>query len=241
MQPIVDIYGFLKGNLAFSQGLWLLIKSLAFALLCLLFIGSLRNGRVKGRQTFIEAGLVALWYVVALLLGMVTFNTLSEKGNQVFHPLWTPAYPALVWCIAAAILLVVLVWIYLKRKKKFADQVSSTAIRRSAAWSGAGKYARALLFGGLLVMSLLSWVGSKGSFATLIPLVATELFLLLAALTRWRIWYALGALVIAAFAVLLMQQVLALEGFGVTPLISFIPLYLSVILPLITLTFLKKN
>lgn len=226
MQPIIDIYGFLKGNLAFSQGLWLLLKSVAFALLCLLFIGALRNGRVKGRQTFIEAGIVALWTAGVFGLSLIP---------------WDPAYPALVWCVAAGILLVVLVWIYLKRKKKFADQVSSTAIRRSAAWSGAGKYARALLFGGLLVMSLLSWVGSKGSFAMLVPLVAAELLLLLAALTRWRLWYVLSALLQAAFAVLLMQQVLACEGFGVRGLLALIPVFLSVILPLITLTFLKKN
>ena len=38
MKPIFDINGYLVDKLAFSNGLWLLIASIAFALLCVCFV-----------------------------------------------------------------------------------------------------------------------------------------------------------------------------------------------------------
>ena len=236
MKPIYDIYSFLTQNIGFSKGLWILIGAIAFALLCLLFIGLVRSGKVKAGQTFIEAGLVAIWHSGVFALSLLTF---WPKGE----PLWRPSNPVLVWLVVAAVLLVVLTWIYLHRKKRFADRVSATAIRRSAAGSGAGKYARALLLGGSLVLAVLAGVSclvSKGvGFSWLIPLVIVVVFEWLAVLTRWRIWHFLGALCVLAFVVLSMQQLLSMNGFSVTPLLAGIPVYLSVILPMFTLTFLK--
>lgn len=240
MKPVFDIRGFLTDTLGFSKGLWMLIGAIAFALLCLVFTGAVRRGKVKARQTFIEAGLVAIWHAAVFVLSLITF---WPKGE----PIWHPGNPMILWLISAAVLLVVLCWIYLQRKKRFADEVSATAIRRSAAGSGAGKYARALLFGGSLILAILSGIsialsyGGSSWLVWLVPLVLVVLFQLLASLTGWRIWHALGALCVLAFAVLSMQQTLAVSGFGFTPLLAGIPVYLSVILPMITLTFLKQK
>jgi len=237
MEPIFDIHGLFSVTLGFSKGLWLLIGAIAFALLCLLFMGAVRSGRVKARQSFVEAGLVALWYCAVFALSLITY---WPKGT----PLWTPSSPMPLWLGSAAVLTLVLLWIYLRRKKRFADQVSATAIRRSAADSGAGKYARALLFGGSLVLAVLAGVSSAvfpdPCFDWLVPLLLVVVFQLFVSLTGWRIWYMLGALCILAFAFLSMQQSLALDGFGNTPILAAFPVYLSVVLPMITLTFLKK-
>ena len=60
MKPIFNINEWIGRTLGFSNGLWILIAAVLFALLCLSFIGAVRGGRVKGRQMFIETGWTAL-------------------------------------------------------------------------------------------------------------------------------------------------------------------------------------
>ena len=149
MKSIFDINGFIAQSLGFSNGLWVLIGAVLFALLCLCFILAVRGGRVKGRAMFIETGWTALWYFGLLGLSLFTYWPFGEK-----KALWSPSQPALVWCIAAVVVIVLYFFYFRKRKKQAADKVSATAIRRSAAGSGAAKYCYALLFAGMLVSSI---------------------------------------------------------------------------------------
>ncbi|MBQ6957774.1 MAG: hypothetical protein IJP77_04350 [Bacteroidales bacterium] len=237
MKSIFDINGFIAQSLGFSNGLWVLIGAVLFALLCLCFILAVRGGRVKGRAMFIETGWTALWYFGLLGLSLFTYWPFGEK-----KALWSPSQPALVWCIAAVVVIVLYFFYFRKRKKQAADKVSATAIRRSAAGSGAAKYCYALLFAGMLVSSVvcaMRAVGGDSLFHLLVPMCTVALALLLFYLTHWRIWYLLGCAIVLVYAVLMIQHVLAYTQFAYMPVLAMIPLYLSAILPLGALAFIK--
>ncbi len=237
MKSIFDINGFIAQSLGFSNGLWVLIGAVLFALLCLCFILAVRGGRVKGCAMFIETGWTALWYFGLLGMSLFTYWPFGKK-----KALWSPSQPALVWCIAAVVVIVLYFFYFRKRKKQSADKVSATAIRRSAAGSGAAKYCYALLFAGMLVSSVvcaMRAVGGDSLFHLLVPMCTVVLALLLFYLTHWRIWYLLGCAIVLVYAVLMIQHVLAYTQFAYMPVLAMIPLYLSVILPLGALAFIK--
>lgn len=236
MKSIFDINGHIA-NWGLSYGLWLLVGAILFALLCLCFIVAVRSGRVKGRQVFIETAWTALWYFGLILL---SFSVYWPFGAR--QPLWSPGNPALVWSLAIAVVILLYFWYFRKRKKYFSDKVSATAIRRSAAGSGASKYCYALLFAGMLVASLLCAVRAVGGdsiFHLLVPMCIVVLVLMLYGLTRWRLWFLLGASLLLCYAVLMLQNALAATDFGYAPLLALVPLYLSSILPLFSLAAIK--
>lgn len=239
MKSIFDINGFISKSLGFSDGLWVLIAAILFALLCICFVLAVRDGRVKGRQMFIETGWTALWYYGLMALSLFTFWPFGEK-----KALWTPGQPALVWCVVGVVVIALYILYFRRRKKRSADKVSATAIRRSAAGSGAAKYCYALLFAGMLVSSLICAfraVAGDSLFHLLVPMCTVVLVLLLFYLTHWRIWFLFGGVTVLAYAVLMVQHVLAETNFTYTPLLAMLPLYLSAILPLFSLAFIKQK
>ena len=121
--------------------------------------------------------------------------------------------------------------------------VSSTAIRRSAAGSGASKYCYALLFAGMLVSAVICGMrlGCGDSIVhLLVPMLLVALSVLLFSLTHWKFWYLLNALLLIAYAFLSLQSELAETQFAYTPLLALLPLYLSSILPMLSLGVQKK-
>ncbi|MBO4535676.1 MAG: hypothetical protein J5702_00565 [Bacteroidales bacterium] len=232
MKSIFDINGFLAEKLDFSLGLWLLIASLTFALLCVCFLFSVGRGRLKARQMFIETGWLALWYWGIVALSLVT---LFPKDQ----PLWQPAQHMPYWCGAAGLIVLGFLLYFFRRKKHFANLNSATAIRKSAAGSGAARYCFALLFAGMLVSSVICGVriGMGDSiYHLLVPMVIVALTLVLHGLTRWRIWFFLAGLIILAYDFLMMQNVVATTGFQYFPLLAMTPLQLSILLPLFSLS-----
>ena len=239
MNPIFNINAWISELLPLSRGLWCLIAAVLFAILCVLFLSTVRRGRVKARTTFIETGWTALWYWGLLLLSLLTYWPFGEK-----KALLAPGNPMAVWLIAALVVSVLYVWYFRKRKKHFADQVSATAIRKSAAGSGASKYCYALLFAGMLVCSVICLarlIAGDSIFHLLVPMLAVIITLLLYNLTHWRLWFALGSLAILVYAFLMIQSFTALKGFAYTPLVAMVPLYLSAILPLGSLALIKQK
>lgn len=236
MRTIFDINSLIINKLGFSNGLWVLIGAILFALLCLLFLFAVRAGRVKVRTMLVETGWMLLWYFGIWGLSMLAWSPKGEPVLQLAQPVW-------VWCPAAAVIALGFLLYFFKRRKRFVDQASAYAIRRSAAGSGASKYCYALLFAGSLVASILCGirVGCGDSILhLLVPMCVTVLALLLYSLTQWKIWYALGGILILAYAFLWMQSVLTYEGFGYMPLLAMIPLFLSMALPMFSLAFFKK-
>lgn len=239
MKSIFDINGFISKSLCFSDGLWVLIAAILFALLCICFVLAVRDGRVKGRQMFIETGWTALWYFGLMALSLFTFWPFGDK-----KALWPPARPELVWCVAGVVVIALYILYFRRRKKRAADKVSATAIRRSAAGSGAAKYCYALLFAGMLVSSVICGVRAVAGdslFHLLVPMCTVVLVLLLFYLTHWRVWFLLGGVIVLAYAVLMLQNVLAVTSFAYTPLLAMLPLYLSSILPLFSLSFINQK
>lgn len=239
MKSIFNINGWIADKLAFSYGLWLLIAAVVFALLCLCLVIAVRSGRLKARQMFIETGWTALWY-----FGFVALSFLFRWPFGAKKALIPAGSPTLVWCILAAVALVSYIWYFRRRRKKSADMVSATAIRRSAAGSGAAKYCFALLFSGMLVSSVICGIRAAGGdsiFHLVLPMLVVVVSLLLFYLTRWRVWFCLGAVAILAYALFFMQNCLAETSFMYYPLVAMIPLYLAAILPMFSLTFIKQR
>ena len=238
MKSIFDINSYLINTLGFSHGLWALIGAIVFALLCLCFLMTVRNGRVKGGQMLREAFWMAVWYYGIAALTAVTF--LPDRVN----PLWQPSHPMPVWGIAAVVIILLFFWYFLKRKKRFSDRVSAYSVRRSAAGSGAAKYCHALLFGGMLLAFVIAGirVACGDSIVHLIlPMAIVVLTLLLHFLTQWKFWYGLGGLLIACYAVLVIQNSLTYSNFSFFPSLPLVVLYLSSVLPLFSLAFNKSK
>lgn len=232
MKTIFDINGFIVNKLGFSSGMWLLSASILFALLCFCFVLTVRNGRMKPRTFWIETLWLALAYAVLMMLGRLAW---APEGGRVF---WRPTQPMLVWLGAAVVVIALCIWYFRRRKKHYADLVSSTAIRRSAAVSGASKYCYALLFASMLVSSVICGlrIGCGDSIVHLVvPMATVVLMMLLNSLTGWRFWYLSGAVLLLAYDLLWMQNVLAQTDFGYMPLLAMIPLCLASILPMLSL------
>lgn len=238
MKTLYDINEQIVSKLQFSSGLWLLIAAIVFALLCLCFLLTARNGRVKPRAMFVEFGWLTLAYFVLMGLGILTCGSPFLK-----QPLWKPQQPAFYFAVASLVVVLLCCWYFFRRKKRFADQVSATAIRRSAVGSGVSKFAYALLFAAMLLSSLLCAVrfACGDSFIhLLVPMAVTALVLLLYQLTHWNFWYLLGSVAVLVYAFLSIQAELAETQFTYTPLLALIPLYLAVIMPLCALGMQKK-
>lgn len=238
MKTIFDINGFIVNALDFSGGMWLLSASILFALLCFCFVLTVRNGRMKLRTFWVETLWLALAYAVLMALGRLAWA--PEGGRTV----WSPTQPMLVWLGAAVVIIALCIWYFRRRKKHFADLVSSTAIRRSAAGSGAAKYCYALLFASMLVSSVICGlrIACGDSIVHLVvPMALAVLAILLNALTGWRFWYLFGAILLLVYDLLWMQNVLARTNFGYMPLLAMIPLCLASILPMLSLGTMNKS
>ena len=238
MKKIFDINGYLTDRTGVSSGVWGIVAAGVFVLLCLNFVLAVRDGRVKGRQMLVEAGWTALWYVGLVLLSLLTWWPF-EKGSA---PL-APARPVLVWCVAATLVTALYIWYFLKRKKRAADKVSATAIRRSAAGSGAAKFCYALLFAGMLVSSAVCAIRAavgESIVPLVVPMALVALALLLSRLTRLREWYLLATVLLLLYTGLTIDTILADTAFRYMPAVALIPLYLSSVLPMAVLAFQKK-
>lgn len=238
MKIIFDINEQIVSKLQFSGGLWLLIAAIVFALLCLGFLLTARNGRVKARTMFAEFGRLALVYFVIIGLAILTCDSPFLK-----QPLWKPQQPVIFFAVASMLIVLMCCWYFFRGKKRAADQVSATAIRRSAAGSGISKFAYALLFAAMLLSAILCGIrfACGDSFIhLLVPMAITALVLLLYQLTHWSFWYYLGSLSVLVYAFLVIQAELVETQFTYTPLLALIPLYLAILMPMCALGAQKK-
>ena len=237
MKTIFDINGFITSTLGFSYGRWALTVAILFAVLCLCLLLTVRGGRMKVRDFGKEAVGLALWCIVVWGLARLAWAPVGGRT------LWQPTQPMLVWLIAAVLIIVLFVWYFRRRRKRYADLVSATAIRRSAAVSGASKFCYALLFAAMLLCSVGCGVGlvcGESVVALAVPMLVVALALLLYAFTALRLWYLIGAVLLLAYDFLWMQQALAASHFAFMPLLAMLPLCLACILPLFSLALLKK-
>lgn len=233
-----QINAYLTDITGFSYGAWALVAAGVSALLCLYFVLAVRSGRVKWRQMLVETGWMALWYFVPLLLSLLTWWPF-EQGKALFEP----TRPLLLWAVGAVLLIALYCWYFQKRKKRAADKVSATAIRRSAAGSGAAKYCYALLFAGMSVsvaVCVMRLACGDSILHLVVPMAITALALLLFSLTRLHAWYLLATVLLLPYAGLTIDNILTETAYRYTPALALIPLYLSAVLPMAVLAFQKK-
>ena len=130
-------------------------------------------------------------------------------------------------------ILAIFLAVYFKLRKKEADKVSSTAIRKSAVASGQLKHTYTVLYGALTVMmaaDILHFAVTLGGDAwngdTLIPLAVTLLAVIFWRLVKWR-----GILAVAvAVDLLFAARLIFVNTLGISLAVSLV--FVSVVLPL---------
>lgn len=227
------------GLLNFSKGGYLLANSIVLALFCIIFSFALIGGRIRPLKVLVASAKVLLWAIVAFGIGellawvisLITGAKFSLMGilRGVQFDEWVMIGTAVITALIAAIC-------YFFGRKKSADRISSTAIRKSASASGATRFSYNLLYGAMLLLLFLSAVllftiGENFFFVLPLGLAAASVFLW--RVTNWRGWLLVAIVVtlLHAFSFLYIVIIsLTMGALGVLPL--FIVIYLALLLPL---------
>lgn len=210
-----------------SLGLKTLFNAVTFALYCIVLIFSVVGGRSKLLSSA-QKGLKLLIWMLILYIGC----TVVTKYVRTSMPL-------LVVGCTAGVAAIAFFWRYSAGRKRSSDDVSSTAIRRSAAGSGQLKYAWAMLHGALLVSVLIAilffflTMKTADNYFILAPLAATVLCLFLWRVIRWRGWLLVAILSVLAEAVIFLYGTFVAYKFGsFATIVAFSLLYLALLVPL---------
>lgn len=204
-----------------GRGVRILLNAVAFALYCLVLCFSVISGRNKPGASFRKALEIAVWCAFLGLAGKFAGEYLIPEGNPVILP------------ASIAVILAIFLAVYFKLRKKEADKVSSTAIRKSAVASGQLKHTYTVLYGALTVMmaaDILHFAVTLGGDAwngdTLIPLSVTLLAVIFWRLVKWR-----GILAVAvAVDLLFAARLIFVNTLGISLAVSLV--FVSVVLPL---------
>lgn len=227
------------GLLSFSKGGYLLANSIVLALFCLIFVFAVISGRIRPIKVLIASAKLFLWAIVAFGIGeliawlicLITGAKFSFMGivRGVQFDEW-------VMIGTAVITALIVLFCFITGRKRSADRISATAIRKSAAASGATKYSYNLLYGSMLLLLLLSAILLliiDENFFFVLPLALAAASMFLWRVTTWRGWL-LVAIVITllhAFSFLYIVIIaLTMGALGVLPF--FILIYLALLLPL---------
>lgn len=227
------------GLLNFSKGGYLLANSIVLALFCIIFSFALIGGRIRPLKVLVASAKVLLWAIVAFGIGellawvisLITGAKFSLMGilRGVQFDEWVMIGTAVITALIAAIC-------YFFGRKKSADRISSTAIRKSASASGATRFSYNLLYGAMLLLLFLSAVllfTIGENFFFVLPLGLAAASVLLWRVTNWRGWLLVAIVVtlLHAFSFLYIVIIsLTMGALGVLPL--FIVIYLALLLPL---------
>lgn len=182
----VALYTLFKGFWVFptlnaGKGVSILLNAVSFALFCAVLSFSVVSGRNKLKASLSKSAVIAIWSAVLGLAGKFASKFLLPEGTLVIFP------------IAMAAIFAIILIIYCKCRKRAADKVSATAIRKSAAASGQLKYTYTLLYGDLTVLLIadilhfsLTLGGPSWNQETFLPLTATLISLILWRIVKWR-------------------------------------------------------
>ena len=214
-------------NPRFPLGLGCLFNALAVALFCLVLVFGMARGKGGVAVPARRALTLGLWVLMIACIGLI----LSYY--------WTPdKYSKEIVLTADVVEILLFVFIYFKRRRRFSDSVSDNSIRKSASGSGAVRYAFSMLYGALIVMMLVTVVyfiitlKRGGDFFVLAPFAAAMLALVLWRLSGWR------GFLLAAFSFILVNGIVYMYGtwmsYGfdsIDEVMSFTLLYMSMLLP----------
>ena len=188
----------------------ILLSSAVLAVLCVCICFSVIRGKISARQVLTSLCRAVLFVACAALLGLL-------MSLIPFAGIWARvAYYATLAVVLASVVLV-----YIAGEKRAIRLATATSLRASAAANAAVRNARGWLYGAsvatVLAAALLLAIGQP-FYLIMIPVAIVALVLLIAGLLRWRIWYALGAIAIIAYAVMaLLESFVAAEPASLAP------------------------
>ena len=203
--------GFLD-RLALNRGLTILLCSVALALLCAEICFAVVRGKVQARQILggICKSIVAV--AVAVLAGFM-LSLLPLAGNWVYVAFYGVALVAVV----AAVL------IYFFGEKRALRLATANSLRSSAGSTAAVRHAKGWMYGigiALFVAAAVALAFGWRFDLIMFPVAVVAVAQLLTGILRWRFWYALAAVAIAVYAVMMVVGGVIVPGMASLPLIA---------------------
>ena len=210
-----------------SLGLKTLFNAVTFMLYCIVLIFSIIGGKSRFVQSAVKGLKILIWLLILYIAG--TLATRFVKTSM----------PSLVTWISTGVVGAVFIWRYFARRRRFANEVSGSSIRRSASGVGEVKYARTMLHGALLaamavtVLFFFLTLKSGDNYFILAPLGSILLCMILRKFCRWRGWLLVAIVSVTAQAIVFIYGTWAAYKFGaLASALAFSLLYLALLVPL---------
>ncbi|MCF0177615.1 MAG: hypothetical protein HUJ90_03230 [Bacteroidales bacterium] len=189
-------YNKIFGWLYFPSNGTILYASVTFAVLCLAFCLSVLSGRIAPKRVFLSLGqdivLFGVVMAVAKVLPLIGFAN--------------PVVARSVTCGYLCAIVLIILFIYLIRRRKWRNMASANAVRRSAASSGEIRYFFTRLYSAMMLIMLIAvfyLIFSYNLQYAIIPLSFVLASLVFWKFTGWRISILVGAMAALAEFLLL--------------------------------------
>ncbi|MBQ7253137.1 MAG: hypothetical protein IJS30_00480 [Bacteroidales bacterium] len=203
--------GFLD-RLALDRGLTILLCSVALALLCGELCFAVVRGKVQARHivAYICKSIVA---VAAAVLAGWLLSLLKLAGNWV--------YVAFYGVVLVAAVAAVLVYIF--GEKRALRLATANSLRTSAGNTAAVRHAKGWMYGICVALSVAAALALAFGWRfdlIMFPVAVVAVSQLLHGILKWRIWFALAAIVIAAFAMFMVVDGVIVPQMASLPVIA---------------------
>jgi len=182
-----------SNSLILPKGPVILANSCIFALFCTVMCLGYVSGRFKFAALLLKSAFMAIW-----MFAISGFNYMICDRFTI---------PEYTYLGAEALIVVLVALVYFKSRKRYADKVSSSSIRKSAVGSGQIRYAYNVLYASLTIMMVISvamFIASAvngGNISIPFFLAAILLCFFLWRVLRWR-GILLPAIAVAAFGLI---------------------------------------
>ena len=229
------------GLFNFSKTAYMILNIIAFVLFLLLAAVEILRGRVKVQAALRKTGVVLCVAIGVLAVGELIAYLCSAIAGAQFKPfgvIMGVGFGNVAMIASIVIMALASVLIYVMFRKKAIRAVSSS-MRASASRNAVMHHAYNLLYGALLLMSVLSAVlvfalGENLMF--FIPLLLTTVAMILYHLTSLRLWIlaAIAVILLHAFSFLwALATALTIGAFGAVAMLAFIDM--MVLIPMVDL------
>lgn len=212
----------------FTSGFNILLNSLTFAFFCLTLILGVVSGRAKMSVFARKSLILAIWVLLVAVIGTVCSRYLKPSGFE----------NAIV--LASDILVILLlIFVYFKRRNRYAEMIASNSIRKSAEGAGKIRYAFSLLYGSILVQTVVLIVyfiltyHKANDLFIMAPLAGILLSMVLWYVVKWRGFLLLGYMwTLLCAGVYLYGTLMSYHFSALGEILAFTLLYLSSLVPL---------
>lgn len=199
-------------KLALNKGLMLLLCSVALALLCVEICFSVMRGKMQAKQilSYICRGIVAL--AAAVLAGFLV-SLIPATG----------VWKAGMFYALTAVVVAVAVLVYTAGAKKAVRLATANSLRSSAANTAVVRHAKGWLYGvcvALVAASAVALAFGWNYYLLMVPVAVMAILMLLRALIRWRVWYALGSIAVLTYAAMSLWSFFAGLDTGSLPVVA---------------------